>query len=162
MSLAWSHKSFEKVSSSASGLPKISSTGERKSKFRSWKIFLQCFRSAIFFHSLYMRSLHYAILFFSGVVDIIKDPRHQLIINKAQTPLRPRHSNFCHGDNYLLFFSSLTFFSQILGTTWPPAATRVPSRSKRQNPGKAVGDVIEFSDGLLTATLMVGGRWPRP
>ena len=108
-----------------------------------------------------MRSLHYAILFFSGVVDIINDPRYQLIINKAQTPLGPRQSNFCHSDNYLLFFSSLTFFSQILGATWP-AATRVLSRSNREDPGEEVGGVIEFSDGLLTATLMVGARWPRP
>ena len=91
----------------------------------------------------------------------MKGPRHQL--NKQGGKLLScSDNNFCHSDNYLLFFSSLTFFSQILGTTWPPAATRVPSRSKRQNPGKEVGDVIEFSDRLLTATLMVGGRWPRP
>ena len=57
--------------------------------------------------------------FFSGVVDIINDPRHQLIINKGQTPLGPRQSNFCHSDNYLLFFSSLTpgFFLEAIERT---------------------------------------------
>ena len=58
--------------------------------------------------------------FFSGVVDIINDPRHQLIINKAQTPLGPRQSNFCHSDNYILFFSSLTFSPRFWEPRDPP------------------------------------------
>ena len=48
--------------------------------------------------------------------------------------LGPRQNNFCHSDNYLLFFPSPIFGSQILGITWP-AATRVFSRSKGENPG---------------------------
>ena len=151
MYLAWSHKSFEKVSSSGSGLPQISSAAERKNKFRFWKILLQSFRSAIFFHSLYMRSLHYARLFFSGVVDIINGPRHQLIINKAQTPLGPRPSNFCIVT--IIYSSSppLLFSPRF----WEPRDPPQPGffLEARDNPGKEVGGVIEFSDGLLTLTL---------
>jgi len=46
-------RSFEKVSSSVSGLPQISSAVESRNKFRSWKIFLQCFRSTIVSRSLH-------------------------------------------------------------------------------------------------------------
>ena len=50
----------------------------------------------------------------------------------------PQQSNFCQSENYLLFFPTLIFGSQILGVMWP-AATRVLSRSKRENPGNKVG-----------------------
>ena len=50
----------------------------------------------------------------------------------------PQQSNFCQSENYLLFFPTLIFGYQILGVMWP-AATRVLSRSKRENPGNKVG-----------------------
>ena len=98
-----------------------------------------------------MRSLHYARLFFSGVVDIINGPRHQLIINKAQTPLGPRPSNFCIVT--IIYSSSppLLFSPRF----WEPRDPPQPGffLEARDNPGKEVGGVIEFSDALLTATL---------
>ena len=62
------HKSFEKVSSSGSGLPQISSAAARENKFLSWKIVCGPRQ----FDTVHMRSLHYAILYFWDVVDIFK------------------------------------------------------------------------------------------
>ena len=96
--------------------------------------------------------------FFRVLLTFIKDPRHQLIINKAQTPLRPRHSNFCHSDNYLLFFSSPYFFHPDFGNHMTTSRNQGSFSKQETEPWERGCDVIEFIDGLLTATLMVGGR----
>ena len=71
---------------------------------------------------------------FSGVVDIFK----YLHRTRRQTPLMPQKSNFCQSENYSLFFLTLIFGFQSLGVM-RPAATRVLSRSKGENPGEKVG-----------------------
>ena len=53
--------------------------------------------------------LRYFFIVYTRAACIMQYYFFQLMINKAQTPLGPRQSNFCHSDNYLLFFSSLTF-----------------------------------------------------
>ena len=50
----------------------------------------------------------------------------------------PQKSNFCQSENYSLFFLTLIFGFQSLGVM-RPAATRVLSRSKGENPGEKVG-----------------------
>ena len=46
----------------------------------------------------------------------------------------PQQSNFCQSENYLLFFPTLIFGSQILGVMWP-TATRVLLEAREKTLG---------------------------
>ena len=96
------HKSFEKVSCSASGLPQIFSATERKINFAPAKYFCSVSgpRSRQF-DIVYMRSQHYAMLHFSGVVDIFKYPRHQLIIGCLSNDDGDVNKNLHHAFSYI-------------------------------------------------------------
>ena len=74
-------KALKKFQVRVAGCHQFLPPGKEKINFAPGKYFCSV-------SGLYMRSLHYAILFFSGVVDIIKDLRHQLIINKAANSSR--------------------------------------------------------------------------